>query len=478
MALTVSNISTLGLLRVLNQTGTEYNNILKRLSTGYRINRAADDPAGLIALNKIDSDLAAVNAAISNDRRTDAMLTVADGALTEVTSLLTDIHRLAVASASTAGLTASELAANQAEIDSAIASIDRLMRTTEFNGRRLLDGSLAIQVTSVGANISDVHVYSRDPNTATGSGQTISVTLVDAATLAAASGDARLVANSASEDTTIQIRGALGAEVIEISAGENLSSIVAKINEVSSLTGVVASQAGGVETGAINLYSTDYGSDQFVKVTVLSGGTAYGSGNDFQDINVSGTDAVVTVNGAAASAQGNEVYFSAGGLSLSFTIGTGFSESSTETFTVSDDGGATFQLGTDTRTRVTIGIDGLYSQRLGTAALGYLSSLKSGGAASLLNDPNQAAQIAKAALEQVATVRGRLGAFQAYQVETSLSSMETLKEGLTAARSTIADTDYAVETANLNRQNVLMQAAITLLGLTKQQHSSVLNLLM
>jgi flagellin len=96
----------------------------------------------------------------------------------------------------------------------------------------------------------------------------------------------------------------------------------------------------------------------------------------------------------------------------------------------------------------------------------------------VLTDPNQAAQIADAALQQVTTVQGRLGAFQTYQVGTSLSLMETLQEGLTEVRSTIADTDYATETANLNRQNVLMQAAITLLGMANQQQSSVLNLLM
>ena len=164
-------------------------------------------------------------------------------------------------------------------------------------------------------------------------------------------------------------------------------------------------------------------------------------------------------------------------LSVTFNLPESFNQTTgTSSFTVTT-GGATFQLGTDSTTRATIGIDGLYSQQLGSGSLGYLSSLKSGGAYSLLTDPNQAATIAAEAAEQVAKAQGRIGGFQRFQVGTALNQMNATKEGLSSALSTIRDVDYASETAELNRQSVLLQSAISLLGLANQQSGQVLSLL-
>src|SRR5690606_16737021 len=124
-----------------------------------------------------------------------------------------------------------------------------------------------------------------------------------------------------------------------------------------------------------------------------------------------------------------------------------------EAFVIEAEGGATFQLGTGSDTRSSIGIDGLYSSQLGSSTDGFLASLRGGGENSLINNPNQAAKIAKAAAAQVAKVQGRIGGFQKFQVQTAISQQETAKESLTSAISTIKDVDYAVETANLNKQN-------------------------
>ncbi len=472
MSLTVNNVNTLKLLNILNRTGADQSAAMTRLSTGQKINRGQDDPAGLLALKALESDLTEVNAAIENNQRTDAMLTVVDSSLNELSSLLTEIQSLAAASSNSAGLTASEIASNQSQIDDAIASIDRIVRTTEFNGKKLLDGSLGINVTGVDDTyISGVRVYNRDPSAESA---TVRVTVNSIAERAVGSS---LATNSASEDTTIEIKGRLGTQIIEILDGESLSAITAKINDVTALTGVLASQAGGVDTGAINLYSNGYGSDEFVKVTILEGGAQYASG-DFSELDDTGADAGVTVNGATASTDGNEVYYNTNGLSMAFEITTGFTAGTTTSFAVDTDGGARFQLGTDTTTQVTIGVDSLYSARLGSdEAGGFLSELKSGGAASLQSDPGTAAAIAEAAQRQVATLQGRLGGFQKYQVQTSLNAMTVRKESLSAVKSIIGDVDYAAETAELNRQNVLMQSAISLLGLANQQSQQVLSLL-
>jgi flagellin len=468
MALTVTNTNTLSLLNILNKTSTSQSSTMTRLSTGQKINRGADDPAGLLALKGIERGLTSVNAAIQNDQRSDAMLGVADAALTQLTDLIGEVQRLAAQSSNSAGLTASEIASNQSQIDDAIASIDRIVRTTEFNGKKLLDGSQGINVTGADSdNFENVRVYSRDPNAESG---TVRVTVNSVAELAEATG---LATTSASEATTIEVKGRLGTQVIEIDSGENLSSITAKINDVTALTGVYASQAGGSADAAVDLYSSGYGSAEFVKVSIIDGDTT-----NFTELDAAGVDADVTVNGAAASADGNDVYVNQNGLNLSFSITDAFTAGTSQTFTVDDSGGATFQLGTDATTRYTMGIDSLYARRLGSSSVGgFLSDLKSGGIAALANDPGAAAAIAAEAQKQVSTLQGRIGGFQKYQVQTSLSAMTANKESLSTVKSLLGDVDYAAESSELTRQNVLMQSAIALLGVANQQSSQILNLL-
>ena len=162
MALTINDADTARLLRILSQISQAQSTAYTRLSSGSRINSASDDPAGLIALESLDAELTALDAAIDNNQRTDAMLSVADGAMQQISSLLTEIESLAISSASDSTLTASELAAYQAEIDAAIASIDRIVSTTSFNGKKLLDGSQAIQATGVDSTkIEDLRIFTR-----------------------------------------------------------------------------------------------------------------------------------------------------------------------------------------------------------------------------------------------------------------------------------------------------------------------------
>ncbi len=467
MAITVTNMNTLSLLNIVNRTGMAQSNTMTRLSTGSRINSGKDDPAGLIAMRSLDTELTAVNAAISNNQRTNSMLNVADKALTEVASLVNEIKGLAIAAANADGISADELAANQSQIDEAITAIDRIIGTTEFNGKKLLDGSLGIQVSGVDtAKITDLHVFSRDPDSDT----SLTVELQSAAEKA----QYTVATTSATAATSISIQGKDGQAVIEIAAGENLSATAAKINAATAQTGVAASASGG----NLTLLSSDYGSDAFVRVSIVDPNTtdtSFSAGSDY------GEDASVTVNGQATAVDGLEVSYSANGVSLTFNLTEDYNdgtETGSETFTISgSQGGATFQLGTTSDTRSTIGIDGLYSAQLGSAVKGYLSSLKGGGTNSLVNDPNQAAAIASAAAEQIAKVQGRVGGFLKFQVGTALNQQEATRESLTSALSTIRDVDYASETAELNRQNVLMQASISLLGLANQQSSQVLSLL-
>jgi len=463
MGLTINNQNTLSLLNILNRTTADQTNTLTRLSTGFNINKGADDPAGLIAVNSLDAELTAVDAAISNGQRANSVLGTADGALNEVNSLLSQIESLAAASTNSGGLSPAEIAANQAQIDSALNSINRIVSTTSFNGKKLLDGSQSIRATASDTDVTDVKIYSRPSSTAN---QTFAVNVITAATRVSAVVATSAAAISASEFT---VTGRLGTATITASNTDNLAAVRDKIIAAAGDTGVSAYVSGT----SLFIKARDFGSGAFVQASRISG--------DNEVVNVAytaGSDATVTVNGQSAYVDGLNVYFNTNGTSGSFVIGTGgnVANSSQGNLTLSG-GGQTFQLGTTTSTQATIGINGLFTHQLGDANTGYLNTLRSGGANQLSSNANSAVSIAKLALSQVATQQGRIGAFQKFTVESSVNSLTSTKEALTAARGAINDVDYAAQTAELSRQGVLLQSAISLLGVAGQQSARVLSLL-
>ena len=489
MALTVTNSNTIALLNILNKNSAAQSSTFKQLTTGKRINAGKDDPAGLIALQDINAELTAVNASLTNNQRTDSMLTVADSAIGEISNLLGEIESLVVGSVSSANLTNAQLAANQSQIDDALTAIDRLVRTTNFNGKKLIDGTFSIQTANANGNqyVNNVRVFSRSQST---SDTTLTVNRVTSALVASATFALAGAAARTSGTTKVSITGSLGTATLTMASGLTQAQIVSTINAAKDQTGVSAIQ----NANDVQLSATTFGSDSFVSVEVLSGGyinssygTATSDGNTANDIqNVSkqaGRDAVVTVNGQSAAADGLNVSYSANGLALAFALDEDFGKGNTgattsTSFTVKSTGGATFQLGTTPDTRATIGIDSLSTDYLGGGNnSARLSELGSGGTVSLKTDVAGALTSVREAIREVSEVRGRVGSFQKYQVGSAISGLQAAQSGLSEAASVIGDTDFAVATAQLNRQQVLIQSGISLLGVANQQAAQILSLL-
>ncbi len=338
----------------------------------------------------------------------------------------------------------------------------------DFNGKKLLDGSQAVNVTGVDSTkLDDVTVYNRKSSS---DDTDITLSLDSAATKATSTGYATTSATAA---TSISITGKLGTAVIDIGAGEDLDVVAQKIADASAQTGVTASAT--ADNKNLSLISTEYGSDAFVTVQNLSG-----DNTNFADVSkTTGDDAAVKINGQEANVDGLNVNYNGGGISLSFTLTEGYNDGTVngaETFKVTD-GGATFQLGTDSSTRSTIGLAAMYGNMLGSADVGYLSSIASGGTNSLSKDPTAAVSIIKRAVQQVALVRGRVGGFQKYQVDTSVNALKASQQALTNSMDSINAVDYAETSSDLSRQQVLMNAAVSLLGIANSQSQSVLSLL-
>src|SRR5512137_1625920 len=152
MARINTNVPAIVAQRTLRQNHTALQTSLERLSSGLRINRGADDPAGLINSEQLRAEIAGTSKAISNSQRAINIIATSEGALNEVAALLVDIQGLIVETANDAAMSDEEKKANQLQIDSAIESITRIANTTTFAGRKLLNGSLDYVTSGVNSN--------------------------------------------------------------------------------------------------------------------------------------------------------------------------------------------------------------------------------------------------------------------------------------------------------------------------------------
>ncbi|MBN2211491.1 MAG: hypothetical protein JW709_08870 [Sedimentisphaerales bacterium] len=463
MSMLFSSSGFYNLVHSLSNLGTQLAMSNMRLSTGHRINSGADDPAGIIAVANFDNEIAQLEAATRNGERINSIIDTADGAMSQIQSLLGTIQSKAL-SASGSTVTAEEKAAYQAEIDAAVDSIDRLVNTTTFNGTRLLDGGLSYTTSGVdNAKLADIRVHSAD----TSAGDiTLAVSVVSAAEKAEISYDDGVLL----DDVTFTLTGENGSEEFSFASGTSIETIAAAVNAASDTTGVEAE----VDTDLF-FRSVEYGEDKSVSINVTSGTFAMVDGTSDD-----GVDATVTVNGQATIADGLNVSYSASNVSVSFTLKESFGSvgGGSESFTVTG-GGTNWALTPASSYAIDYGMGSLGSSSLGTDELGYLASLKSGGVNALSSgNYHQAANIASKASLQVATERARIGAIKSYSVETTLSSLATTKTALQGARSSIMDIDYAEETAINSRLQVLTQATTSLLAMFNQNTSTMLSILM
>jgi flagellin len=263
--------------------------------------------------------------------------------------------------------------------------------------------------------------------------------------------------------------------VFNIRAGTSIEQIASQINLFSDSTGVTAAVDGAVST-TLNLASTDYGSKAFVAVNVVnedaSGDftTAIGSGS--RD---AGSDAVATINGLTATADGNKLSINTPALDLSLELTPAFT--GTINFDITG-GGALFQLGPDvvSNQQARLGISSVNTASLGGSS-GLLYQLGSGQSADLTTDTTTAAEIVEQAIDEVTTLRGRLGAFQRTTLETNIAALNDTLVNLTEAESTIRDADFAAETANLTRAQILVQSGTSVLAIANSNPQNVLALL-
>ena len=243
-----TNIPAIRAVHRLEVNHADLNLRLERLATGLRINRARDDPAGLIVSEILRSEMRGIRQAIANSKRASQVMATAEGAMNEVSALLLDLQGLIVEAANEAGLTDSEVAANQLSIDSILDSIDRIADTTKFAGKKLLDGTMAYTLSAVPPNdLASVAVFAAHiPH---GSTREVTVRMTQSAQTAQVSLVGTNVGGvSQTSATTVEVRGTLGSELLSFVDGTDLFEIQTAINSITQATGVsavVSTPAGG-----------------------------------------------------------------------------------------------------------------------------------------------------------------------------------------------------------------------------------------
>jgi len=475
MARINTNVASLYAQQGLAKSQQNLSSTLQRLSSGLRINTGADDPAGLIASEQLRSEISGINQAVDNSSRANNVISTAEGALNEVASLLLNVKSLVVQAANSGAMSSDEIQANQLQVDSAVQSITRIADTTTFAGLHLINGSLDYITSGVNNNaVKALHIS--QANFGTQTTIPVNVNVITSAKPAELTFATSQIASS----VTLEISGNDGVQVLTFTSGTHASAIAFAVNRVADSTGVSAAYVSATHwQSGINFMSKGYGSKSFVSVTSQKGGTW--STTDAAGANKSratGGDAVATVNGAISVGDGLNIKLNTSGLDVDMTLDKTFGAGQTS-FAITG-GGALFQLGpqVSSNQQINIGISSVAANKLGDGDVGFLTDIVTGGSSTLVGGKaGTASQILERAINQVAVLRGRLGAFEKNTIQTNMNSLSVALENVTASESSIRDADFATETANLTRAQILTQAGTSVLATANSTPQSVLSLL-
>ena len=467
-----TNINSLVALGKLQASDRQLSTSIERLSSGLRINKASDDPAGMVISEQLRAQIGGLEQAVENTTFSSNLIGTTEAALQEVSDLLIRIRDSAILAGNTGGLSNEQIKAEQDSVDSALNAIDRIASTTRFARRNLLNGASDFVTSGVNANVQNVNLRSVFFGNA--SAVTFTAVVTQSANRAVFSG----LNFSSPTGGTLRITGSLGSEDIVIAnSAVTATAIGSAITKVREFTGVYGS-------GALIL-SEEFGSDQVIKVEVIAGnyGTNVGGIKTGQDVGV-------TIAGAQTTGDGLEVAFNSkfvkGNFRFTLTAGT---TPTTQGIIGVRDSGLTFQLGgqalaTD---EITVGIRSVSSQNLGFTVQtlaqsggtigGFLSSVLAGGTNDLTNGPENAVRILDKALDQVNGLRSFLGSVDSDALQPNARALSVAIENLTASESTVRDLDFARETASFTRAQVLFNAGTSVLATANLLPQTVLGLL-
>jgi flagellin len=501
-----TNVSSINAQRNLNKSQSSLQTSLQRLSSGLRINGAKDDAAGLAISNRFTTQVRGLNVAVRNANDGISFAQTSESALDEITTSLQRIRDLAVQSANDTNSAADRLSL-QEEVNQLVSEIDRIAKTTTFNGNNVADGSISSLSFQIGAN----------------AGETVAVDGVDARASALGSQPgavqseaSSIAASAAATIATLNITVGTGGTTVDVLSAANggavtgsslgalkdptatdygsgvAKSLASRINElrgdgVEGLEGVYATATTTYDYSDVN--TTLAAADAYVGSGTLANGDLEINGVDIGPVTIQEKDAdgslVNAINaktattGVAASVDSNGrlTLTAEDGRDIVLNTANGAADTifdggdNATVATIADD----FKTGTltisaqDTITlgQLTATTDDSNVQAVGTVANADITTV---GAS------NITLETVDSALAQIDSFRAGLGAIQ-NRFESTIRNLSAVSESLAAANSRIKDADFAAETANLSKNQVLQQAGISVLAQANALPQQALSLL-
>jgi len=499
-----TNVNSLTAQRNLTNSQISLSTSIQRLSSGLRINSAKDDAAGLSISERFTSQIRGLNQAGRNANDGISLAQTAEGALGGASTILQRIRELAVQSANATNSGSDRSALNQ-EVGQLTAELNRIAQSTQFNGQNLLDGSFGSATFQVGANANQTitattgnfltskygnyRLGSQAASTAGGAGDLVVGSSVGTnVTTASAAATSAVVA-----DATFAVNGAIGSATIGVAVGESAKSLAAKINAQSGTTGVTSSAR--TEIDVLNLtasksYSFNVTSDNSTAVTLT-----FSTGST---INADGLASAITAFNDKAASTGVTAKLNTAGNGITLTNASG--NDILIASNAATDAGATFDLGTGATgiaasgnayatgsivldSEKTFGIVAasgaggvsFFSNAGGAVTAGQLQGVSSLDVSSV-EAATRSISIVDSAIGAVSGQRAKFGALQS-RFENTISNLATASENLSASRSRVQDADFATETANLSRAQILQQAGTAMVAQANQLPQGVLALL-
>ena len=470
-----TNISAMGALMNINNTNDMLNQSIERLSTGLRINSAADDPAGLIISQQFKAQIGGIQAAIQNSQDGINYAKTAEGALAEVNTLLNSARTLAVSSANAAVLSTAEIQANESQLQSIIASITRISQTAEFGTKKLLDGSAGTSAAiTAGTLVSSLNIGGtfNGVSLSTNSAVTLQVT--------AASTQANInITNAAfTAATSLVAAGSFTINGVTFTTvnSESIGQVINEINQAAAQTGVSAVFNAGATQ--VQLYSTEYGSAAQINIADANGVlyTVPGSASAV------GTDATanVTIDGSTVAFTGGRNQTD--GLTLADTDGNSIRLTAAGNVAGAAKlvgqvtvGSAQFQIGANAGQTANLSLANFAASQLGTGAVAgqNLTTIDFNNA----SDATAALAVIDSAVNQVSSARGQIGSFQSNVLQSNVRSLGVAQQNLSATLSSIEDTDVAAEMTNFTKEQIIEQAGMSVLAQANAVPQLVLKLL-
>ncbi len=467
------NTAALTASRYLGQTDNALGKSIEKLSSGYRVNRASDDPAGLVISQKLRAQIGGLGQAISNSNDAINMVKTAEGALNETHALLLSMRDLAVHAANTGVNDTASLAADQLQIDSAIDSLNRIAANTQFGQKKLLDGSAGFAASIV----NTVAIGSASFQSGAVAGY-VDVAMSQAAAKAVLSGANTGYANAnATVDNagTITINGT----AIVIGATDTVQDVIDAINGDASLNVTAAFDTNHVVLTGTTGYGSDKSFDYAESADILNGGAG---GN----ATISGADAQATITWSDATTEtftsgtGLQMIGDVTGSIINMTVAGGTAGAGSYANSINVTAGSlTFQVGAYAGQTVEMTMSSVAANQLGVTATGLVNTSWTVADIDVTTSDGaqDALRLLDAAISEVSTTRADLGAFQKNILESNVSSLSIAKENIAASESSIRDTDMAAEMVTFTRNQILEQAGTAMLAQANGVPQTLLRLL-